>query len=247
MPHGDADVYVRRLSDMLGRHCPRPFQLYCYTDRPRSLPEGVIARDCSGWTELEREGMRPTTRKLGLFNPAYVEFDSFLYLDLSLVIQRSLAPLLDHAMDRPEDLVIVSDWNHAGYNSSVMRIRRGPLRAIYDAFVDGERFEQRVMGDQEFIHGVVTARGLQSRVALFPPGQIASFKSAVRLLGRDPVAAGEQLRAATIVKFHGQPKMHEAFGLRYRWLRVRLPELLRGHLAPVLPLAELRREWTGNS
>ena len=74
-------LYVRRLHDMLTRHCPQPFTLYCYTDRPRQLPPEVVQRDCSGWTELQREGMRPTTRKLGIFNPAYVEFDAFLYLD----------------------------------------------------------------------------------------------------------------------------------------------------------------------
>ena len=36
----------------------RPFELHCYTDSARPLPAGVVRHDCSGWTELDRPGMR---------------------------------------------------------------------------------------------------------------------------------------------------------------------------------------------
>jgi len=239
-------LYVRRLHDMLARHCPQPFTLYCYTDRPRQLPSAVVQRDCSGWTELEREGMRPTTRKLGIFNPAYVEFESFLYLDLTLVIRRDMGELLAFAFARPEPLVIVPSWYHeGGYNSSVMRLRRGELKAVYDAFVAGERFVQNVAGDQDFILGVVRSRGLEDRIARFPPHQVISFRKTLKAGGRDPAWARRRMEDATIVKFHGRPKMNEAFSARYHW-RLRLRELLRGCWRPVMPVGELRRQWHGS-
>jgi hypothetical protein len=246
--HGDmTELYVERLSGMLRRHVRRPYQLYCYTDRDCRLPAGVVRRDCSGWTELERKGMRATTRKLGLFNPDYVEFDEFLYLDLSLVIRRDMGDLLDYAFGRAEDLVIVPHWYHACYNSSVMRIRSGPLRAVYDRFVAGDSFVQRVPGDQDFVHGVVGKLGLGERVALFPAHQVVSFKKTMKAGRHDAEGGRERIASATIVKFHGQPKMDEAFGHRYGLLKVRLRELLRGHWKPVMPLAELRRHWTGEA
>lgn len=238
-----AELYVSRLYDMLGRHCPQPFVLYCFTDRPRRLPHEVVQRECAGWTELLRPGMRPTTQKLGLFNAAYIEFERFLYLDLSLIIRRDMGGLLAHAFGRHEDLVIVSHWKNEGYNSSVMCIRRGGLQRIYDAFVAGERFEQRVAGDQDFIHGVVTRHGLQAQVAHFATEHVVSFKSMVQLGRRDASLARGRIGDATIVKFHGSPKMHEAFAWRYRMHR-RLEEILHGNFARVLPLRELQREWS---
>ena len=65
-------------------------------------------------------------------------------------------------------------------------------------------------------------------------------------LGRHNADEGrKRIANATIVKFHGEPKMHEAFGFWYRLTRVRLKELVRGHWSPVIPIDELRRQWTG--
>lgn len=244
--YGLADVYVRRLFEMLRRHCPQPFTLYCYTDRPRQLPAPVLQRDCAGWTELDRDGMRRTTRKLGLFNPRYVDFDRFLYLDLSLIVRRDMSELIAHAFGRAEDLVIVPQWKDDGYNSSVMRIHRGGLVRIYEAFVAGECYEQRVPGDQDFIRGVVLRHGLEGRVAPFPTHQIVSFKKTVQVGRRSAMLARQIVQQATIVKFHGQPKMHEAFSLRYG-MHLRFGELLHGNLRPVMPMRALRQEWGGRN
>jgi hypothetical protein len=243
--HGMTELYVGRLYGMLARYCPLPFTLYCYTDRPLQLPAQVVQRDCGGWTELDRTGMRPTTRKLGLFNPRYIEFDRFLYLDVSLVIRRDMSELLKQAFARPEDLVIIAHWHNGGYNSSVMRIDRGGMAFVYDAFVAGETYEQRVPGDQDFIRGAVLRHGKQERVGHFPAGQIVSFKSLVKRCRRSGLQARRLVEQATIVKFHGSPKMHEAFAARY-WLRLRLGELLHGNLRPVMPMRELRRDWHGH-
>lgn len=242
-PKEDLRLYVLRLYDMLRRHCRRPFTLYCYTDRDRAFPANIVCKDCSGWTELLRPGMRPTTKKLGLFNPDYTPFEEFLYLDVSLVIRSSMDALLDSAFGRTQSLVIVDDWFNSGYNSSVMRIRHGKLRAVYDGFVAGESFVQHVQGDQEFIYNIVTRRGLVHDVSLFPPNFVASFKRAARLCRKDAPAATAQIQNATIVKFHGRPKMEEAFSASYSLLKIRVPEILQGHWRPIFPINKLRQEW----
>ena len=239
--YGLADLYVTRLQAMLSRHCPRPFQLYCYTDRQRDLASAIVQRDCSGWTELDRRNMRPTTRKLGFFNPGYAEFDEFLYLDLTLVIRKPMDDLLAFAFGSERDLAILADWSY-GYNSSVMRIRRGELRAIYDAFVTGTTFEQKNPGDQDFIHGFIAKSHWEDRVDMFPAHLVCSFKKTRTLVRHDPAAARKLVRDATIVKFHGSPKMHEALDWRYR-TRQRLKELAKRQLVPVMALSALNREW----
>jgi hypothetical protein len=245
--YGMAELYVSRLHGMLERHCPQAFRLHCYTDRPRSLPAAMVEqRDCSGWSELLRPGMRPTTRKLGMFNPAYVEFEHFFYFDLTLIVRRNLDEMLTYAFGRPEDLVILPHWKREGYNSAVMCIRRGGLRSIYDAFVAGEQYDQYVLGDQEFIQGVVARHGLQDRVALFPAHQVVSFRLTARAGRREPARIRREIEAATIVKFNGEPKMHEAFGLPFR-LQWRLKELVNGNLRPVMPMAQLHQEWIGTT
>lgn len=242
---GMADLYVARLHGMLARHCPVPFRLVCFSDRERGVPPGVELRRCDGWTELRREGMRATTLKLGLFNPAYVEFDQLLYLDLTLVIRRDMGGLLDQAFDSPHGLVIVDDWHHAGFNSSVMFIRRGVLSILYEAFVNGERFEQRVPGDQDFINGVLASRSLHGMVGTFEPGTVESFKRLMRLARQSPARARDALNTSTVVKFHGRPRMQDVFDSRRYLFRVRLKELAHGHWRPALPVAELRQAWCG--
>ena len=238
-----ADLYVTRLFEMLRRHCPRPFRLICYTDQPRGIPAEVEQRDCGAWTEFNREGTPAFMRKLGLFNPAYVEFDEFVYLDLTLVIRQSMQELLDFALSAPEDLVIVKDWHYGCYNSSVMRIRPEPLRFIYDAFVAGERPPQVLPGDQDFIHATISSRNAQHQVALFPEGCVASFKALVRIGRRDPKLARRLTEQATVVKFHGRPRMHQAFDPVYHFFRIRLRDWVHGRLRSPVSVAELKSHW----
>lgn len=242
--YGQADVYLRRMNAMLERHCPVPFSLVCYSDQPRALPAGVELKSCADWVQLTDAVMRPTTRKLGFFDADVVPFDEFLYLDLSLVIQRDMTELLGFAFGQNQDLVIVNDWFYPCYNSSVMRIRRGALQTIYDAFVNGTRYPQHVPGDQDFIYKHIAAQKLEHRVALFPAEQIVSYKFLRRLNETDAAAARQAVEAATIVKFHGAPKMHvvanpisnfaelrkfNLFGRRYK----------RGHFF----FRDLRKHW----
>jgi hypothetical protein len=243
-PH--ADKYIDCLNGMLSQHCPQAFRLICFTDRRRNIHPDIEQRDCSGWNEFDAAGMPAFMRKLGLFNPAYVEFDEYWFLDLTLIIRSSMQPLLSFASDRQEDLVLVQDWHHACCNSSVMRIRPRQMRFIYDAFIARELSPFEFPGDQDFIHAIVAARGEQHRVALLPDGMVISFKHTVRIGRRDPTKTRAVFEAATIVKFHGRPRMHQVFNPIYRLFRIRLRDLSKGRWhRPVSPaeLRELQSHW----
>ncbi len=242
-PVAQADTYVTRLFEMLTRHCPRPFRLICYTDQARNVPPDIEQRDCSAWTEFDEAGTSAFMRKIGLFNPAYVGFDEFIYLDLTLVIRQSMQELLDHALSSPEDLVIVKDWHYDCYNSSVMRIRPTPMRFIYDAFVAGERPAQVLPGDQDFIHAVVTSRRARHQVTLFPQTSVVSFKAVVRIGRRDPTLARQLTEQATVVKFHGRPRMHQAFDPVHHFFRIRLRDWVHGRLRSPVSVSELKSHW----
>ena len=206
--YGRADIYLRRLYYMLARCCPVPFTLHCFSDRLRIAPAKVELHACVDWTKTTDSTMRPTTKKLQFFDSNTIPFDEFLYLDISLIIQRDMSDLLEFAFSCPQDLVIINDWNYPCYNSSVMRIRRGTFQSIYNAFAQGKRYPQRVLGDQDFIHSHIAALGWQERVAFFPAEQIVSYKKLRALDLTDSNAAQSAIERATIVKFHGSPKMH---------------------------------------
>lgn len=232
--------YVQRLYAMLRRHCPLPFVLYCCSDQPRDVPRGVRLQLLEQPARFRRAGMRATTQKLRLFRAEQMPQQDFLYLDLTLVIRR-LDALLDYAYAQPQDLVIVGDWHHQGYNSSVMRIRPGALRAVSEAFLRGASYLQKVPGDQEFVHACIRELGLAGRVALFPPGMVISYKQARRLSRHDPAAAARQLEQACIVKFHGRPRPHEVLGDGWQGLAQ------RWRPGGGFGRRELRRHWFGDA
>lgn len=74
---------------------------------------------------------------------------------------------------------------------------------------------------------------------------IVSFRKTVRI-GRHNADEGRKRIANSTIEFHGEPKMQEAFSFWCGLTRVRLKELVRGHLSPVIRIDELRRQWTGN-
>jgi hypothetical protein len=237
-------VYVKRLSKMLERHMNVPYQLHCITDRSDRLPERVFRIDASDWHEMKREGMRVTTNKIRLFDPSAIPFEEFLYLDVTLVIQKDMRPLLEYAMAQGEDLVIVKDWNYDCFNSCVMRIRRSPaLEAIYRTWLEGKSFPFRNAGDQDFIHSCVHHLGLCDKVALFQPDHVVSYRNLRNRHRTDPKGAYEAIRKGIIVKFWGEPKMHQLANPYYNLMRIRLRHLTRGPKDARFWLRELRRNW----
>ncbi|WP_144630508.1 hypothetical protein [Bordetella genomosp. 13] len=231
------DLDIHRLHHMLQRHCPIPFTLHCYTDRPRNTPAAVQIHLLDDWHELERPDMRQTTKKLRLFAGHGLPAAEFLYMDVSLVIRADMRDMLAYAFNSPADLVIVPHWRNEGFNSSVMRIRTGALSMVYDAFRAGEAYVQDVKGDQEFIYFSLRARGLLGRTATFPDGQIISYKTTRRLCRKDSKRAHQRLAHATIVKFHGKPKPAQVLGGFWESLRARLRRC--GNFGR----RELRRHW----
>jgi hypothetical protein len=211
---GHAELYIDRLFNMLTRHVSRPFQLLCVTDKLRNVDSRITQVDCSQWTELKAEmdvrGGKTTRMKLGLFNPEYIKLDEFIYLDLSLVIRANFNPLIEWMDGQDEELLIVADWRYDGYNSCVMRIRPKKLDFVYRDFCTGVKYPAKREGDQDFITGSVRAH--QIAVATFPTELIQSFKDLCGAIVPLPSSPMMTMRNAVIVKFHGRPKMHEAFG-----------------------------------
>ncbi|EGJ09776.1 hypothetical protein [Rubrivivax benzoatilyticus] len=241
---GMAELYLSRLHGMLQRHVHRPFTLHCFSDVARQVPPGVVLHDCSEWRRFVGPSDHVTCHKLCLFAPELVGLAEFFYLDLSIVVQQDLDDWLARSLGRAEDLLIVDDWNYDCYNSSVMRIRPGAMRAVFDDFAAGVRHPARVPGDQDQIHAAVAAHGLSARVGLFDAADIVSYKTLRRLGRRRPGEAKRAFAGALIVKFHGRPKPHVALSWPYHLLRVVLPQLPLGG-AGYLPWRRLRREWNG--
>ncbi len=234
--------YVVRLESMLRRHMPLPFDLACASDRSGGFPRSIRLLDVGGWPP-PRAGMRPTTYKLSLFDPARIPFEEFLYLDTSLVIHKDLSALLEFAFGQPHDLVAVNDWNYDTYNSSVMRIRQTEaLAQIPRAYEAGKEFAQRVPGDQDFMTGVLRANGWEDRVTTFPEGMVQSYGVARGAAKRGWSVGRALLEEATIVKFHGPPKMHELLDPRYR-LRTIVDKGNPWHRKAWFWVRELKTRW----
>src|SRR5690242_5906513 len=199
---GFPDVYVWRLARMLDRNLRSPYRLHCITDRPRCLPHSVNQIDASTWSDVRRDGMRITTMKIRLFDPASVPLEEFIYFDLSLVIQRDLSCLLAHADSQREELVIVRDWNYDVFNTCVMRIRHCPeLYSVYRAFADGMTYPHRWNGDQDFTSACLKDHGHEDHVAFFEPHHVVSYRNLTFLHREDRTAAYDAIKEATIVKF----------------------------------------------
>ncbi len=214
------NVYVTRLWSMLLRHMPVPFDLTCLVDRDRSLPASIRTVDVTGWP-CPRVGMRPTTYKLGLYDPARLPLGEFLYLDTSLVIQKDLTSLLEFAFGQPHELVAVKGMSYETYNSCVLRVRQGGrLTAIPKAYEAGTTFDQPIPGDQDFATGVIRQNGWEDSVTRFPNEMIQSFKIARQSQKTERGSGRTMLENATIVKFHGEPKMDQLLDPRYRFAEV---------------------------
>jgi hypothetical protein len=243
---GDAypDIYVHRLDRMLERRLSRPYRLHCIIDRPRRLPASVSVIDAREWSDVRREGMRITTTKIRLFDPQSVPFEEFLYLDLSVVIQRDLDCLLQYCDAKSEELVIVRDWHYDVFNTCVMRIRHcSELQSIYQAFVGGKTYPHRWHGDQDFVHACLLDYGHQDHVAFFDPDHVVSYRN-LRFVNRNnETAAYEAMQRATIVKFHGRLKMHQILNPYHNFAGIRLKNFRHGSRDANFWTRELKAIW----
>jgi hypothetical protein len=235
------DLYVDRLRSMVARHLPWPHRLVCYTDRavPGRFHPEVEVRDLSGW------GLAGWFNKLRLFDREVTGEAPFLFLDLTMVIRGSLAPLLEAAAS-PEragaSLVAVADWNYEIVNSSVMLVRPDArTQAVWDDWKAGVPHLENPAGDQNWIDAVFRAR-FPEALAFWPGGLVASYKGLRKRATRDPEGARRALEAAAILKFHGRPKAEEVLApwrhLPSTVLRHPLRPRLWRYLAP-----EIEAHW----
>lgn len=238
--YGKGELYINRLYHMLERFSPEEFQLICITDRSRHINESITQINCSHWNEFKRD-IHPTYYKIGLFNEKYLDISEFFYLDLSLIIKSSLAPLISYSQTHKADLLIIDEWHYKGFNSCVMRIRNRNLSYIYEDFVSRKKYSQKIPGDQDYIYESVKFHN--GSASLFPAYMIISFKKTMRLGLKDWKNANQIAKDAIIVKFHGKPKMHDLFKPGYTILKYRLKYLMNGKLKYPIDISELRRQW----
>ena len=187
--------YVATLADMIARNASNleEFAIWCVTDKPDELPEGVNAIPAdpnippSWWAKCQ------------LFSPAmpWEPGDRVVYFDLDVAITGRLEDLVEHDG-------IIKDWHWPCLNSSVMSWLHGEHREIWDTLTPEVMARpstdlapylpkgQINGGDQEHI---TRLGGWQT----FPPAWFVSYRS----------AKGWPPNESKAVIFHGDPKPHE--------------------------------------
>jgi len=141
------DQYVNILYNMVSRHTSN-FTFYCVTDQPRGLkPEiqQVIIKD-----------VFPTWwNKVHIFNKDMPFQGTVLYLDLDVVIFRSIEKLWDFS---PNNFAIIQDFNRCRIknyhvkNSSAMKWMHGKYHHLYEKFCNSQNdIMRRYRGDQDYL------------------------------------------------------------------------------------------------
>lgn len=182
-----ADSIIRNASNL------DEFALWCVTDRPSELPEGITPIPPPDW-------LPGWWAKCALFSPdmPWDEGDRVIYFDLDVAITGRLE-------DLAETKGIIQDWHWPCYNSSVMAWDHGDHRQIWDLLTPA-RLKRKAApalrdllpkgqvngGDQEHITEV-------SKWDVFPPDWFVSYRDA---------KAWPPNRCKAVI-FHGSPKPHE--------------------------------------
>lgn len=123
------DDYVTKLRDGIARHCNRPHDFLCFTDKP------VVGVQC---TDIGYH--LPTWwSKLNLFRLKR----PLIYFDLDVVVTGDLGPLIDW-----NGFGIIQDWWAPTYNSSVMKLT-GKEWKVWGDFTSDVMSQFR--GDQDYI------------------------------------------------------------------------------------------------
>lgn len=203
------ETWVAALAKQVRRFLKEDYRFVCLTDKPYEvqalgIETETLQTNWSGWwskVELFREG---------LFQ------DRVLYLDLDVIITGPLERLVQSA----SGFTGCDDFYVPGtLNSSVMSWR-GDYSILYELMLSNAsdikvKFENRSssgnFGDQGYIEAVI--RNLGKRIEFFPSEYVVSWKKAARY---------SIPTAASVVAFHGKPKMPDANG----WAATYWKELL---------------------
>lgn len=208
--------YVDVLYSMVQRQLGRPFRFHVYTEADRPVPAHMIKHELTPWKGIS--GYRKSWwYKLQLFNPAHVSSD-LLYLDLDLVLTRSISWIADYDTDyfwSVRDFRYLQGNRTASVNSSVMWFNVSKFSHVWQQVqtLDMQQLSRRYHGDQDYINATVDKK-LQR---FFPETHVQSYRwecldggynFQTRKYQRPGtgIAVGD---AASVIAFHGQPKPHE--------------------------------------
>jgi hypothetical protein len=242
--HRYPDLWVGRLAAMVARHLPEAHRFVIYTDRPqagRFEPPGAAHQQLEV-RDLQGGRLKGFFGKLRLFDQALTGPDPFLFLDTTLVIRSSLAPLITIGRASSVSVTGVRDWNYPILNSSVLWCRPDAhTQSVWESWKQGRYAGIAFPSDQNFIFHVFRERA-PAALSYWPEGLVCSYKRLRKLAAHDPLAAQRQLENCTILKFHGRPKPEEVL---HPWrhprrtvLRHPLQPRLWGYLAE-----EIRSHW----
>ena len=207
------DLYVERLRNMVARHLPLPHRFVVWADRlagpsPRRFGADIEARDLSGW------GLPGTRNKLRLFDPEVGGIRPFFFLDMTLVIRKSLLPLVARGRSTRASLVAVQDWNYPTLNSSVMWINPDQHSAhVWESWLATGQHSWTKRGDQNYVNEIFRTASPEA-LTFWAKGQVVSYKTLRKRAAKDPAGALAAAERATILKFHGMPKPPDVLNLR---------------------------------
>ena len=137
------DDYVEKLKSQVEQHCSYDFNFYCLTDNPQKSYDLKLP---THWDEH----FNPDTNNFWAYRKCYmfnedlfpqIEGNDFLFLDLDILIHKSIDPLFKFVNPR----IVRGWWNDiencrknfgkgksTPLNSSVIKWSRGQLKLVYD-------------------------------------------------------------------------------------------------------------------
>ncbi len=218
--------YVNRLFAMLSRNVASPVRFVCFTEDAAGLRDGIeikplpdfpeppykYARYCSAW------------RKLALFDIEKFGLEGrVLFLDLDIVILRSLEPLLQGSAP----FMMLENWYQPGKGqASVMRFDGNIMQPVLARYLaDPIAVLENYVTEQEYIwaNAVLHAAFFDERLCL-------SFKKHVMHSGLKRFSSSpyEVPDLASMLVFHGRPNP---------------PEAIKGEWGK--PMLAVKRWWKG--
>lgn len=203
--------YVEVLRNMVSRHLTIPYRFVCLTDDPTPISEVELIQFPN------QNYARGWWHKVHLFNPEISLSGLIFYLDLDVVIHKSINCLIEGFEDRFMGIrdfsrYSCSDWNRL--NSSVMLWTAGEHDEIYERFVQDPKTALKMHGDQDWIWHVA-----KSKISYWDDNWIQSYKWEMR--NREDLIFQNSKRAFKnigipkihpencIAVFHGDPNPHE--------------------------------------
>lgn len=218
--------YVNRLFAMVSRNVDSPVRFVCFTEDATGLRDDIeikalpdfpeppykYARYCSAW------------RKLALFDAAKLGLEGrVLFLDLDIVILRSIEPLFEGAAP----FMMLENWYQPGKGqASVMRFDGDSMKPVLTRYLaDPIAVLEEFVTEQEYIW----AKAI-SGASFFDDRLCLSFKKHVMHSGlmRFSSRHYETPKGASMLVFHGRPNP---------------PDAIRGEWGK--PMPRLKRWWKG--